>query len=250
MARQILAPHLLLRQERALERRLDQRPARVGPPAIHGEHRLQRALRPLERAVEGGRLDARFTPGALPGVAVVSVEGRHGAGAQLTGVGLQGPGLGERFFPLAELRADAAFELDAAPLEVPLQPDPGRGQDDHRHRRGEQAPATNRRIAPELVQQLGEAWVARSRRARQAPQQQLVDPPRHRLGVARRAELPGHDRLGQRRQRVTRERPLAIERLPERNAERELIGARVESCGPAAARAPCTPACRRARPGG
>ena len=54
-------------------------------------------------------------------------------------------------------------------------------------------------------------------------------------------------RLGERDDAVARERPLAVERLVERDAERELIGARVDRLAAGTAPAPCTPACRRAR---
>ena len=84
----------------------------------------------------------------------------------------------------------------------------------------------------ERVEEALHEQVARLRLGAQAAQEDLVQPCRHAPARGRRPEPAGEHLLPVLLDALAAERPLAVERLPERDAEAELVAARVD--GPAA----------------
>ena len=108
----------------------------------------------------------------------------------------------------------------------------------------QRAPALAFRIAGQRREQVFHRREAILAFDRKPAQQDLAQPGGDTRAVRRLAQPPGGDRLEETGQRIGGERPLAVKRLVKRDAEAELIGARVGGAGRGTAPAPCTPAFR------
>ena len=103
-------------------------------------------------------------------------------------------------------------------------------QHDRQQRAGDgdrHLPARRRRIFRQRVQQVAHRRKPFAHGRAHAAQEDLADPERDARVHGRVAHLALHHVVGQRVHRVARERPLAVQRLVQRDAEAELIGARV-----------------------